>query len=133
MASLGLLRTVVVVALTSGAGIALQSCYARQTPVVDSSTSSTVHEPLAPVVKTPLAPPLNYSPPRSPSSTLTPEPETAGAGEWRASPRWSAIRGDGCIEVKPAEDAAGTLSVENCSNDPGDAPPDAEKFALPPE
>jgi hypothetical protein len=132
MAPLGPLRAVVLVALTSGTGNALQSCYARQTPVVDSSTSSTVHEPLAPVVKTPLAPPLGYSPSPLATSTLIPDPETAGAGEWRASPRWSAIRGDGCIEVKPAEDAAGTLSVENCSN-PGDAPPDAEKFALPPE
>ena len=40
-------------------------------------------------------------------------------GNWNASPRWSAIQGDGCIVVDQVAGAgarAGNMNVEKCSS-----------------
>ena len=39
-----------------------------------------------------------------------PEP----VGKWRASPRWSAVQGDGCVVVDQESSTAGHIDVENC-------------------
>jgi hypothetical protein len=61
------------------------------------------------------------------------EPPMPSLGRWRASPRWAAIKGDGCIEVDPAEHEAGKVRVETCQKDNFGAEPHAEEFGLPPE
>jgi hypothetical protein len=35
-------------------------------------------------------------------------------GKWRASPRWSAVQGDGCVVVDHDSSATGHIDVENC-------------------
>jgi len=51
-------------------------------------------------------------------------PDTAALGGWRASPRWSAVQGDGCIEVEQDGEAsragagARGVRIETCSNRP---------------
>jgi hypothetical protein len=43
--------------------------------------------------------------------------DTAAPGGWQASPRWSAVQGDGCIEVEQGGQAArGGVRVEPCTN-----------------
>jgi len=50
------------------------------------------------------------------------EPQMGARDEWRASPRWAAVKGDGCIVVEQDLDAAAQaeaakMKVENCSKD----------------
>jgi hypothetical protein len=40
-------------------------------------------------------------------------------GKWHASPRWSAVQGDGCVVVDQESSAAGHIDVENCRSDEG--------------
>ena len=56
-----------------------------------------------------------------------------GLGEWRPSPRWAAIKGDGCIEVNPAEGGGGKVRVETCPKDDVEVESRAEGFGLPRE
>jgi hypothetical protein len=57
---------------------------------------------------------------------------------WQASPRWAAIKGNGCIEVEPDQQAkSGTgkagMKVEACGGDKAKAPPQEKsvEIALP--
>ncbi len=43
------------------------------------------------------------------------EPQTTNLG-WQASPRWSAIEGDGCVEVEPGGQTGAGTRVRNCAN-----------------
>jgi hypothetical protein len=98
--------------------MALLSCSALQPSAARSSTSSTVYEPSAPIARAPLSAPVGYassSPPLNAQTTSPPyasphhatDPETASIGTWRASPRWAAVKGDGCIVVDQESEAAG--------------------------
>ena len=117
---------ILAVAATAVVGIALLSCSARETAAVHSPTSSPMaYEPLAAVTRAPLAPPAGYSSPAPLTNSATPlasyanpsseafESPTAALGAWNASPRWRAINGDGCIEVR--QDQQAEFSVEGCS------------------
>lgn len=125
-------RKVFAVTATTAVGMTLLSCSAPR-PSADHppTTSSMVYEPSAPVVRAPLSPPLGYA---SHSSTpLGPygnspkngvEPQTATHGVWRPSPRWAAIKGEGCIVVEQdpqakftAEAEAAKIRVEKCSKE----------------
>ena len=95
-----------------------------------------VYDPAVPVVRAPLSPPAGYA---SPGATNSPgplapyggspqgaEPQTGARDEWRASPRWAAVKGDGCIVVEQDLDAAAQaeaakMKVENCSKDDAEA------------
>ena len=129
------LRKALAAAVTTAAGIALLSCSAPQPPAVHSSTGSTVHEPSAPISRAPLSPPVGYAPSplvnsEMPSASYgaspyeAADPDAARFALWRASPRWAAVKGDGCIVVEqvpgdklaaPAE--AAKFRVENCSQE----------------
>ena len=126
MASLGqLLRRALIVTLATAAGIALQSCSAQQPNSAPSPGSSTAFEPSSPVVRAPLSPPTGYAAQESVSNAPPPipyDPINEGSepvGKWRASPRWSAVQGDGCIVVDQASSAPGHIDVENCQSNEG--------------
>jgi hypothetical protein len=44
---------------------------------------------------------------------------TEPVGKWRASPRWSAVQGDGCVVVDQESSAAGQINVETCPSNEG--------------
>jgi len=131
------LRKAFVVTVTTAAGIALLSCSAPPPPAVHSSTSPTVYEPTASVVRAPLSPPVGYAPTphlSNPPAPLAPYEnsfnqgaETGGLGTWRESPRWAAIKGEGCIVVEhdpqtsfAAEAESPKFRVKNCAEGEGD-------------
>jgi hypothetical protein len=126
------MRRILVVTSTTVVGIALLSCTAPQPPA-----PPVAYEPPAPVVHVPLPPPGgDVSPPPLPNSPtpLVPyanspdegaEPQTAA--HWRASPRWAAVKGEGCIVVEQDPQAqladqseAAKIRVENCSKEDAD-------------
>jgi hypothetical protein len=120
------------VAATTVLAIALISCSTRETSAVDSPSPMT-YEPSSPVARAPLAPPVGYSSPSLPGSSATPfashadpsssdfESPTAALGTWQASPRWGAVKGEGCIEVE--QDPQARYRVESCSKgDNGETP-----------
>jgi hypothetical protein len=78
----------------------------------------------APIARAPLSPAQGYAP--APEQSYSdPLPQSLGpAGEWRASPRWSAVQGNGCIAVDQ-DPATGRLDYENCppGQQAGDQPP----------
>jgi hypothetical protein len=65
-----------------------------------NSNAPTSYEPRAQIDRAPLPPPeAHASPSTFPNERVgSPTPEQLG---WQASPRWSAVKGDGCIEVEP--------------------------------
>jgi hypothetical protein len=86
-------------------------------------------EPLAPITRSSLSPPMGYADPSPLNSSPTPlvpratQPnEEAGSvpGGWRSSPRWAAVQGNGCIEV---QSEASKYRIENCSQEEADDPP----------
>jgi hypothetical protein len=134
------------VTITTAFALALLSCSELRRPAEQpSTTGAMVYERAGSVVRAPLAPPVGYSSPSPRTDSPTPlapyvnpnnesiEPQTTGLGEWRASPRWAAIKGDGCIEVEPAEGEAGKVRVENCSKDDVGVEARGEAFGQPPE
>lgn len=124
----GVSRKVFAVAATTVVAMTLLSCSAPR-PSADHSptTSPIVYGPSVPVVRTPLSLPLGYAshssrPLGHPNEGV--EPQTAGHGGWRASPRWVAINGDGCIVVEQdpqakfaAQAEAAKVRVEKCSKE----------------
>lgn len=140
------MRKAFALATTTAVAVALLSCSELRPPAEQpSTTSSMVYERAGPVARAPLAPPVGYSSPSPVTNSPTPlvpyvnppnestEPQTTGLGEWLASPRWAAIKGEGCIEVESADGEAGKFGVENCpKGDVGDEPR-GEAFDLPPE
>jgi hypothetical protein len=131
------MRKILVLMATTAVGMASLSCTAPQPSAVSSATTTPmVNEPSAPVVRAPLSPPAGYaSPPpliNSPtplapyanSPNEGPEPQTAAHGAWRASPRWAAVKGEGCIVVEQDpkakfgdQEEEGKFRVENCSKE----------------
>jgi hypothetical protein len=130
------MRKVVIVTATMAVGIALLSCTAPQPSAVSPATTPMANESSAPVIRTPLSPPVGYAsmalPPNSPTP-LSPyanspdegaDAQTGAEGVWRASPRWAAVKGDGCIVVdqdaQAAEAEAAKVRIENCSKKDAD-------------
>jgi hypothetical protein len=129
-------RKVLVVPATTAVGMALISC--SEPPAVYSPpTSRMLYEPSARIEWTPLPPPVGYesaagnAPTPSVAYGGTPDeaskPKATTPGEWRSSPRWAAVKGQGCIVVEqdahakfaPAE--AAKVKVGNCSKNDLDA------------
>ncbi len=74
--------------------IALASCRSSEVPTAGPSVSSPMaYGPGPGIERVPL--PFIGSVPRQPGD----QNETPSQLGWQASPRWSAIQGDGCIEV----------------------------------
>jgi hypothetical protein len=126
------MRRVLAVTATTAVGIALLSCTAPQPSAVHSPTATAmVNEPLAPIVRAPLLPPVGYASPPPLTNSPTPlepyatspnqgtESQTAADGVWRASPRWAAVKGENCIVVEQDPQAA-KVRVENCSKEAAD-------------
>ena len=116
------LRKVVAVLAAAAVGVSLFSCSEARPPDASRSTAMG-YEPSVPIARTPLTPPGStpgplYADP--PLSTPYDDPLPEGrqpVGNWNASPRWSAIQGDGCIVVNQAAGAgAGNMNVEKCSS-----------------
>jgi hypothetical protein len=148
-------------------GCALPACTEPPQPAVNSSaTNSFAYEPSGPVARAPLSPlagsgsqPGYGSPPPHGTSQLPmppygnsseplppyadsyggADPQTAELQGWRASPRWSAIEGEGCIEVEEnrrmqdGESESARMQVETCAKGSpgGEAPAPAETMAPP--
>ena len=105
------------VAIAIASATALISCSAWQPSDVNPMTDSTLHESPAPIVRAPLSDPLGYA--SSPEAPL-PYPRAVSHGSWQASPRWAAVKGDGCIEVDQETEKtvrAGKFRVSKCSKD----------------
>jgi hypothetical protein len=124
------MRRVLAPMVAAAVGIALASCEAREPANVQSAAPLPMGtEPLAPITRSSLSPPVGYadpSPLNSSPTPLVPRPtrpnEEAGSvpDGWRASPRWAAVQGNGCIEV---QSEASKYRVENCSQEAADDPP----------
>ena len=130
-------------------GAALLACTERPPSGVNATTArSMAYEPSGSVVRAPLSPPAGYgSPP--PLGDLQPpspaygnslddgaDPQSAARSGWRASPRWSAIEGDGCIVVeedrqsgREADSETPRMKVKNCSKETAGAPASGEILA----
>jgi hypothetical protein len=127
---------IAVIAATTVVGIALLSCDAPQPSAGHSSTIKPVYEPLAPVVRAPLSPPVGYaSPPPQTNLPMPLAPHASSLNEsgaaridaWRASQRWAAVTGEGCIVVEQtpqtnvaAPSDAAKVKVEKCSKKDAD-------------
>src|SRR5688500_5866667 len=74
-------------------------------PDRSATARAMVFERSAPVVRAPLSPPVGYA--SSPHLTNPPNqgPQTEAHGMWRASPRWAAVKGEGCILVEQDQQA----------------------------
>ena len=103
-------------------GVSLFSCSEARPP--DASGSPAMgYEPSVAIARTPLTPPQGtpgalYA--DQPLSTPYDDPLPEGrqpVGNWTASPRWSAIQGDGCIVVDQTPGAgSGNMNVQKCSS-----------------
>ena len=133
------MRKLLAVTVMASAGAALAACTDQPPSSVNSSTTNSLaYERPAPVTRAPLAPPAGYgssyapppplggppplgapygSPPApapyANSAQYGADPQTAALG-WQASPRWSAVEGDGCIEVEQAGDG-GQMKIDRCA------------------
>jgi hypothetical protein len=124
-------RKVLVVTATTAVGMALMSC-SEPAAVYSPASSRVVYEPSARIERAPLPLPGGYAsaagngPSRLSSYGGSPheggsEPNATTPGDWRSSPRWAAIEGQGCIVVEqdahtkfaPAE--AAKVKAGNCS------------------
>ena len=120
------MRGVLVITATMAIGVALPSCDARQ-PVQSSATIPLGSEPLAPIVRSHLSPPMGYADPSPLNSSPrplvpydnVPDGSQTFPGGWRASPQWAAVQGNGCITVRSE---ASKYRVENCSKEGADDP-----------
>jgi hypothetical protein len=121
-------RKVLAVTAITAVGTALLSCTASQPPLADASpTPPIVYGARASVVHAPLPPPVGYASPAPLINAPMPlasygnppneraEPQTAAPQVWRASPRWAAVRGKGCIVVEQNPQAK--FAVENCAKE----------------
>jgi hypothetical protein len=128
------LRTLFAVTVMTFVAAALAACTDQPRSDVNSaSTNSLAYERPAAVTRAPLAPPSgygsSYAPPPplgAPYASPSPppasypnsaesyaDPQTAPLG-WQASPRWSAVEGDGCIEVEQ-EGHDGQMKIDRCA------------------
>ena len=130
------MRKVLVVTATTAVGMGLISC-SDPAAVYSPASSRMVYEPLARIERAPLPPPVGYTSEASNAPTpLVPyggspdegsKPKGTTPGEWRSSPRWAAVKGQGCIVVEqdahtklPPKQAA-KVKVGNCSKNDIDA------------
>jgi hypothetical protein len=111
-------RALSVVAMLA-AGAALPSCTTDHAP---ETASTPAYERSAHIDRAPLPPPQGYAPDTTsavPSGRYTDfsngGPETGGRLTWRASPRWSAVKGNDCVSVE--QNARGKFDVANCSRE----------------
>lgn len=155
------MRKLFAVVTMASTGAALVACTERPPSAINStSANSMAYERPAPIVRAPLAPAQGYaSPPPlgGPPPLASPygnppvpapfygnapqygaDPQTAALDGWRASPRWSAVQGNGCIEVEQAGEgtpeapgAAPRMKVESCAKAAAGARPPAETMAPP--
>jgi hypothetical protein len=88
---------------------ALPSCTTDHAP---ETASAPAYERSAHIDRAPLPPPQGYAPD---TTSAVPGPETGGRLTWRASPRWSAVKGNDCVSVE--QNARGKFDVANCSRD----------------
>jgi hypothetical protein len=140
------LRKFFAVAVMVFVGASLAACTDQPPSSVNSSSANSLaYERPAPVTRAPLAPPSGYgsgyapppplgapygssSPPPAPYPNAAQDyadPQTATLG-WQASPRWSAVEGDGCIEVAP-DGRDGQMKIDRCAHQAGRSevpPPD---------
>jgi hypothetical protein len=95
-------RTVLIVTATTAVGMALLSCAAPEAPGAQGSPTPPMgYGARAQVDRAPLAPPVGYASPSTPtSSNKQTATQTADQLGWSASPRWAAVKGKGCIEVE---------------------------------
>ena len=154
------MRKLSAVAVMASIGASLFACTERPPSQINSTAANAMaYERPVPVTRTPLAPPAGYgqryaSPPPLGTSQPPPlygnspapsplygnfphdgaDPHTAELG-WRASPRWSAIEGDGCIEVEQGGETGygAQMKIERCAKQAprGKAPAPAETMAPP--
>jgi hypothetical protein len=105
--------------------LALLACSEPHASGQSGTTGSLGYESPAPVARAPLAPLQGYAGPPS-SRAGEPAGGTTAAPGWQASPRWAAIKGNGCIEVEPdpqAKSAGGNgMKVEACGGEKVKAP-----------
>ena len=132
------MRKLLAVTVMASVGAALAACTDQPPSSVNSSTTNSLaYERPAPVTRAPLAPPAGYGSSYAPppplgaasarsalwvaaapapyanSAQYGADPQTAALG-WQASPRWSAVEGDGCIEVEQASDG-GQMKIDRCA------------------
>ena len=99
--------------------------------MVNQTSEPVVRAPLSPLVGYASPPPLTNSPaplvPYANSHNEGAEPQTSAHGGWRASPGWTAVKGDGCIVVEQipqdkfaAKSEAAKFRVEKCSKEDAD-------------
>jgi hypothetical protein len=94
------------------------------------------YEPPAKIARAPLPRPMGYASPPPSINSPTPlapygnsshqraEPQIAAHLGWRASPRWNAVKGKGCIVVEQdpqtefaAQAETAKVRIENCSKE----------------
>ena len=127
------MRTVTSIAMAAAASLVLSSCSEPHASGQPTATGSLGYESPAPVARAPLAPLQGYAA----SPALPPAGGTAGetrAPGWQASPRWAAIKGNGCIEVEPdprAKSGRG-MKVETCGGEKAKAPPQEKSVEIAP-
>jgi len=123
------------VTVMASLAVALAACTDQPPSSVNSSSANSLaYERPAAVTRAPLAPPSGYgssyappsplgapyassSPPPAPYSNSAEgyaDPQTAALG-WQASPRWSAVEGDGCIEVEQGG-RDGQMKIDRCAH-----------------
>ncbi|MGD9502339.1 MAG: hypothetical protein AB7V40_07625 [Methyloceanibacter sp.] len=154
------MRKFLAIALTASAGATLAACTDQPPSSVNSPASNSLaYERPAPVTRAPLAPPTGYAsnsaPPAGYGSSYGPPPplgapygsppapapypnpaqydadaQTAALG-WQKSPRWSAVEGDGCIEVEPGG-PEGQMRIDRCAKQSGRSQPPAPDGTLAP-
>jgi hypothetical protein len=112
------MRKAFILAAILAASAALPSCTTDQT---SETASAPAFERPAQIDRAPLPPPQGYAPDATSAapfarydfSNESAAPETEGGVVWQPSPRWSAVKGDGCVSVE--QDAQGRYEVANCS------------------
>jgi hypothetical protein len=112
------MRKALTVVAMLAAGAALPSC---TTDHASETASAPAYERLAHIDRAPLPPPQGYAPDTTsavPSGSYTDFSIANGTTEtgrltWRASPRWSAVKGNDCVSVE--QNARGEFDVANCS------------------
>ncbi len=122
------MRKVLVVTPATIVGMALLSCTAPGPPAVHATpTSAMGYEPPAKIARAPLPRPMGYAAPPRPGGYAA--PQTAAQLGWRASPRWNAVKGEGCIVVEQdpqaefaAQTTAAKVRVKECSKEDIDGP-----------
>jgi hypothetical protein len=60
---------------------------------------------------------FSNSPPQRPYDPIN--EGTRPIGEWRASPRWSAVQGNGCIVVDQEATGQGNVDIDDCPSNEG--------------